>query len=494
MILPWDHQHKWECFDMDNTPLKKHRKKGRQLVPPFVEFGISGQSWKDDRLPEMLWASLLFTDLERGKALTLCRTLAQKISSLDNPDNYSDVTLTGLALIPEKEFLYLLGHIFQDGESKGSLAPLLLLDGIPGATRWQKELKDNNVSEQMQWNALGKAVLETIDHQSEVSTDCRWVRLLCKMMGGKFRFPEKQEMEIINFPNMGDLREVRPSIRANEMMVDLPHNKKREWPALFWKEVWGKTRCDIPNGANSDITPFSQVTTTRRIVEDVYAELCEHMLKHVESTGIEVKTETVFGMGLYALAVTDDVLASLSSERVLGRFALRTIVEIYITLKYLLMKDDDVTWVQYRDFGSGQAKLAKLKSLERGSTPNFLDMEKLEFIANEDKWEEFLAVNVGHWENTDLRSMAMAIGEKLIYDTYYEWASTYSHAHWGAIREHCFNICFNPLHRGHRVPSFPPNILPDATPDIAILIDKLLDTISNEFPVFPWRISIYRLA
>ena len=478
---------------MNSTPLDKHRRKGKRLVPPFGDLPkISPEPWKDNRLPEMIWASLVFTGIQRETALELFRRMAFRIKDISEPKWDADITLSGLSNLPEEKFLFLLSEVLRQEDIKACLEPLLLLEEMPGRSIWHKALGAPRRPEQDLWNALSKAVLETIDHQSETSTDCRWIRLICEVMGGRLRLPDELLDQLINFPKIGDLREVRPFIRASEISLDSMENKTRDWSKRFWMEMWRRTRCSF--GSSDKITPqYSRVTTTRQLVEDVYANLCNHAVSNFETTGVEIKAETIFGLGLYGLALTDDILASASSERVLGRLALRTIVEIYITLKYLITKNDPSSWVKYRDFGSGQAKLAKLKSLEGNFLPNFMDLEKMRFIANEDRWDEFLTVNIGHWEDMNLRSMSIEVGVKEIYDMYYEWSSTYSHAHWGAIREHCYNICFNPLHKGHRIPSLPPNLLPDALPDIVSVIDKILDLISNEFPIFRWRIGIYRI-
>ena len=478
---------------MDSTPLRRHKKIGKRLIPPIAGYGWKGVSWQDDRLPEMIWAALLLTGMDRLKAIELLRSTALKIRELPNPDQYSDTTISGLASIPEAVFVKITGDLLKDAEARTCLAGLLILEGLPGKDRWEKLCGDHRISEDDQGEAVMKAVVATREQQSETSTDCRWMRVLSKMMGGLFHFPAEKAQEIENYPNQGDLTEVRPSIRANEMMVDGPDGKVRDWPPIFWKEVWERTKCQREPKLLESIISFRELTTTRSIVADVYVKLCNHSLSNLETTGIEARSEIIFGIGLYSLTIADEILATATSKSVFGRLGLRTIVESYITMSYLLKSDTEEIWLQYRRFGAGQAKLARLKAQERTSQPSFLDLKMLEQIANEDRWEEFLEVKIGHWESTDLRTMAIQTGLKHIYDSYYEWTSTYSHAHWGALREHCFSLCLNPLHRLHRIPACPPKELPDVTPDLALLLDKILDTISNEYPVFPvesWHLQL----
>ena len=42
-----------------STDISKHKRDGKTLLPPFRQLQMSPSSWKDDRMPEMLWAVLL---------------------------------------------------------------------------------------------------------------------------------------------------------------------------------------------------------------------------------------------------------------------------------------------------------------------------------------------------------------------------------------------------------------------------------------------------
>src|SRR6266403_2205131 len=81
-------------------------------------------------------------------------------------------------------------------------------------------------------------------------------------------------------------------------------------------------------------------------------------------------------------------------------------------------------------------KLAFLKAQElQGDLPPFIDEDALHSIANEDTWQEYLDIDIGHWANSNLRKLAMECGSKDLYDKYYDWASAFAHSHWGAVRD-----------------------------------------------------------
>ena len=60
--------------------------------------------------------------------------------------------------------------------------------------------------------------------------------------------------------------------------------------------------------------------------------------------------------------------------------------ECYIVLAFLLKRDEPALWKKYRNYGSGQAKLAFLKNfdLDKSDMPDYFDVSELEAMANEE--------------------------------------------------------------------------------------------------------------
>ena len=65
-------------------------------------------------------------------------------------------------------------------------------------------------------------------------------------------------------------------------------------------------------------------------------------------------------------------------------------------------------------YGTGQAKLAflKLADLEDQDIPSYVTLEELEELANEDRWKEFVDIDLGNWAKLDLRRMSDEAGVK----------------------------------------------------------------------------------
>ena len=71
------------------STISEHKHQGKKLIPPFVHnFNMTYASWKDDRLPEKLWAVLLVTHLPRENALNVFRRVAKYIEDLPEDDKF----------------------------------------------------------------------------------------------------------------------------------------------------------------------------------------------------------------------------------------------------------------------------------------------------------------------------------------------------------------------------------------------------------------------
>jgi hypothetical protein len=358
---------------------------------------------------------------------------------------------------------------------------LLLLDSLPGISRWRAVI-GVDPSEQ-DWQTLAAAVVETLDHQSEKSTDVRWLKYVLKIVLGKMFFaPKMRERveEIFAFPSKGDMRTVRPSIRAGEMM--LRRNPPSAWIEGYWAELLNKTECFDSSG-EFDYFNVAVPTLAHDAILDARHQLAQRFRAVMSTTRTDAKLDTAFGFVLYALSILEEIAAPPLSQLITGRIGLRSIAEVVITFSYLLRKNDATLWTAYRNFGSGQAKLAFLK-LEQasGDIPEFVDQETLFQIANEDSWQEFVTLDFGHWANKNLRDLAIDSGTKDTYDRYYDWTSTFAHAHWCAVRDTNFVTCHNALHRLHRIPRPYHRILPTVVPDAIELVNVTFSLLEETFP------------
>lgn len=485
--------------DYNYSDLSGHKRDGTKLRPPFMQMDkVKMSSWVDDHLPPMLWAALICAVLPREQYLGCFRAILENVARWfaeggvafevppenENPADalyFSTILdLEALARLPDEQFEIFLRIPLRHPLGYAALRPLILLDSIPRIDRWRHFLDVK--PEPSDWQTLAKAIGQTIDHQSEASTDIRWFKVMLAILAERVRFGpafEERIREFFEFPNKGEMRSVRPSIRSMEMTFRRKPGAK--WISDFWQECSDKTIClDPTDPAQERLAPTAleraNVLSTRRDVFNRFME-CR------TSVRTDSRLDSSFGLVFYALAILDEVGGGQCHEGILGRLGLRALVEAYVTLRYLCQKDDEKLWSGWRVFGAGQAKLAFLKVQEVvGDLPSFIDEDALHQIANEDKWQEYLDIDIGHWARANLRTLAEQCGAKDIYDKYYSWSSTFVHSHWGAVRDTNFITCQNPLHRLHRIPRVVHRRLTSMESDAVTIVNDMLRLLDVLYP------------
>ena len=471
----------------DHSTIDEHRRHGKTLTPPLVSLPeMKPVSWMNDRLPEMLWAALLVSHLPRPEALAVFRQVAEYVGQFHDIDAPYDITHTGLSKLRPEILEEILGIIVATDECKEILRSLLLLRGLPARDNWEGAIRQAPLAND--WEALMVAVAKTLYHQSQESTDCRWARLICALAAGRLKLPPELAKEYVYYPDYGNMRKVRPSIRATEMMLDMVGDTDREWPRRFWSQCLADTPC-FPLQTTLTSAPVIVGTTPERS-RQVYDLLIEHCNQTGTTTATDPEHDTVFGVAFYCLSILQELLRIGASQSITARLALRTIVECLITLAYLAEKNDPELWKSYRVFGAGQAKLQYLKLEELDEPPTYVSVEVLKELANEDIWEEFLPIELGHWEKANLRSLSIEANAKDDYDRFYAWTSAFAHGHWSSVRDAVYDSCGNPLHRLHRIPGKSARALPDVVPDACNLVDKVLEIVSKCYPDFPHRVTV----
>lgn len=475
----------------NTSSLNQHHREKKTLLPPLMRLpggGLTNPSpWIDDRLPELLWACLIISAIPRERALAIFRSIAEIGFNYRDSDETAEwrLYLSDFPNYPEELLQQLIEIVARDPLGYASLRPLLLFDTLPGKEQWVKLLSVEPQNDD--WNTLSNAVLVTLDHQSQEATDVRWLSLLFKIALGRVVFPETMKdkaEEIIHYPNRGDMRSVRPSIRSMELFIGMPHKEDalpNSWPSDFWSEGFSRTDC-IPAEKPRSVGEKHDVVKTFDSLRLAINTLIEHWFNTVQTTAIDARHDGSFGLCFFAIAALTEMLLGRNAYGITGRALIRTLVETRITLAYLKVKDDVELWKKYRTFGVGQAKLALLKLDNIEDHPDFTAPDVLESLSNEDYFQEFVAIDLGHWCGLDLRKMAEISKTKDDYDRFYGWSSTFVHGHWGAVRDTTMLHCLNPLHRLHRIPMSGHRMLESCAKDGIELINTMIQDLSELYP------------
>ena len=117
-----------------------HRRQGKKLVPPAVALldKLETVSWMNDRLPEMLWASLILTSTNRKDAFGEFNRLLEFVASHERKEEFSNLTLTGFSNL-EADLPRIHRRTPMDGVRTGEGRVRELQGGWPGLHwgRWE---------------------------------------------------------------------------------------------------------------------------------------------------------------------------------------------------------------------------------------------------------------------------------------------------------------------------------------------------------------------
>jgi len=478
------------------TNLSGHSPDGKRLHPPFAKLkGMKLTSWKDLSMPEILWAVVVRGNTSRESSLDFFRYVAKFVQQ--NPE-YADLRLTEIAKLEPDQRKKLVQHMAAwSDEIPGLLQSLLIFPNLPGRAEWLDVLGEVTNFDKAA-SDLATGVKEVLWHQSEHASDCRWVAFVCFIQSGKMKFSSaiadiKETLRAIDeYPNYGDVAHAQSFVRASDMRLGM-EDTDLTWVNHFWDECYQRTSC-IPEFTEYTF-PYTQEEWDRRHTHyaketaRVRKSLTSHWFDTTKTSAVDTRHETAFGIVLHSQSLLDEISIMRLNFSIGGRLALRAIIEAYITLAYLMTKDDQSTWNAYREYGTGQAKLIHLKLNELGSHPKSIDRKAIAAIANEDRWQEFTSINVGHWDDSNLRKNAEDAGLKDVYDQYYNWSSGYIHGSWAALRETVYQKCYNPLHHLHRIPNFGLPILTDVMEDAVEICNKTLDILNNAYPTYADRVQ-----
>ena len=467
----------------NKTRLQGHSLKGKQLVAPFNQpssrLNFEFSLWHE-RMPHILWLGLVFTSLPRAKAIFEIKLISKYIFEHDAKDSLDDLTMCGIENLDSQFRDDLIKKICSSPDVSAALSPMLWFDTLPNRGIWSKYLPEAPANAEL---ILKESFTTLLSRDSTAVTDSLWGVAMGSCVSGKMSSGSGLKEfvnKIFNYPDESD--HIQGFLRANELATSGLHTES-QWVETCWEELWSKSEC-VPAVRSEGAVKIDQVTHEN--INAMTKSLRRHWSETRLTTGLDTKHDAVFGMSFFSLRILNEVISIGNSVSVLGRLGLRTIVETWINLAYLTQMDRDEEWESWRSYGSGQAKLADMK-FETLDLPEYMDIDSIRWIASEDRASEYNDVNIGDWSRKDLRRRSLESDLKETYDSFYQWNSTYTHGSWGAVRETCFDICINPLHRFHLLPDRKP--LMDCLSSAAKAVDGVLEILDGNYPEFKERFS-----
>lgn len=470
---------------MAPTGLFDHKRKKNKLITPWNDMlsSINGelQSWCYERLPEYLWIALILERYGRTIGLEKCYRIIKKLREIAT---FSMPRLSDILALPNNDqeafFEYAVSII--DARILYPLSAIYTYTEYPAFSRFFSNLA-TPINERIA--QLNKVLKDNFDHQSYPATDVRFVVLYFALLGNRHHIRKEQADLILKYPRCDhadeEMRIIRPTVRSMEMLqlenINLP------FLTMFWERISDMSDCEIFS------IKHKEETADMHLYSDYLFEIFEYLGESYKAISpLDNRMLVLLGLSTYAYKRLQEVVDHNLPNSIIARGTIRVLIEIYIMIKYLLSLEshNPTIWEDYQYYGIGQYKLIVAKQRESGEELpcSHVQYKYLEILVNEYRYEEYIDMDLAYFDKEPIRKKAEHVGEKNLYDLYYDYDSAFEHGLWGAIRESALIKCNLAAHQYHCVPDYTrEQNMPSVWHDLVMVMNKIIAVLHNEYGV-----------
>ncbi len=470
-----------------------NKKKGKVITPLNEALGgrLELNSWGYERLPEYLWIALIHSSYSRDEAFSRLGNILFEISRTEESLDYPK--LSSILSLPEKRQVEIYNVIAKNVDSS-ILFPLTVIYRQNNYPVFCNYFYDSEFGVIERINRINEVLHRYIAPQAFESTDIRYLTLALMMFGRKIKVVRGMEI-LINalkeYPYTNheeDKMELyRSSIRAMEGGIQTVN---RDFIENFWKELGMITMCK----------PYYIVfkkdeNESEEFLQDTYNALNYLVLENKEKMLTETKFEVIIGSITYTYKIFKEKYEHDLFNTIMGRHAIRTMIEVYIILKYLLKleRENDNIWMEYKMHGVSKYKLVLLKARKNREVEcKHFEIPVVDAIVNEISPEEFLDIDLNYFDRLSIRKKSEEVEEKELYDLFYDYDTNYSHGLWGAVRESSLLFCDSVEHKYHKIPDLECHqIMPSIQQDTIYVMKKIMNLLSEIYSLPDWYMDKY---
>lgn len=478
---------------MTHSKIKDHKVRSGKVISPWnhaMGNTMTFSSWSLSRLPEYIWLCLIHNHYGREEGLKRAALILKDISSYEN--SIDRPKLSKILSLPNEtqERIY---KTIEHRVDKAVLAPMtsiLVDDKEHGVFRSAFYINEQSIEERIE--VIKNMLAKYYEHQSHDATDIRYLVLLNQIYQKKLIISSAmsemiealQEYPITSHDDE-KMRSYRPSVRASEIGMDEPNI---EYIDKFWRDIGMTTECNMffIKHEKSDLEVEAYLNDTSDVIEFLYN-------KNKEKSLFDEKFKVLITMVVFAYKIMSEIAGKDMGNSIAGRSSIRSMVEVYIMLKYLLKMSDEKPniWQEYQYYGIGKYKLILLKARETTVDKDcHVNPDLLEILVNEDIWEEFIDTDLRYFDQMNIRQKSEYVEEKELFNILYDYDSNYTHALWGSVRESSMLKCNNPAHKFHAVPDFSiqQNCI-DVIPDMNKIMKKIMCLLHGEYSLPEWYLE-----
>lgn len=461
------------------SKLSDHKfKKGKFITPfnsiPQIQELSDEKSWTYGRMPEYIWIGLIFRTLGRDEGLNKLYKIISELHRLA-PELFTARLSQILKLDSHIQLEFY--SIIKKEIRADVLAPLTVIITESENPEFCEAFFVTDLSIEDRCEALIETMKEIMGHQSNMSTDIRFVALYYHLLKGKMHLQKMDAELLCRYPQLSHDDEMMNmasgNVRSLEMMVLNFETPDSTYIKNFWRRMSEMTECTL----------YTIEFPIENRPIDVYMEKLHEIFEYlselyVATSPLEDKMNVLLGIATYSYKRLKEAYEHSLFNSISGRNCVRGLIENYMMMKYLVKNESnhENIWKDYKLYGLGCYKLVLAKHREFGAEgePHF-DQFYVEAIVNEFKEEEFINMDTGYFNNQGIREKIESVGEKLLYGLYYDYDSSFEHGLWGAVRESSLLKCNNPAHQYHCIPDIDDRIvLKSVMPDCVMVMNKTL--------------------
>ena len=445
-------------------------------IPGMTEVGDE-KSWPYGRLPEYIWMGLILEKFGRRRGLEALYKIIIELHRI--APSLRTPRLSSILSMPDdnqSEFYNVICNIV----GSQALNPLTLICTRTEAPVFSSFFFSADSSIENRQKKLIALLQKLMDHQSNESTDIRFVVLYFGLLTDHIVMQKKQLDLLLKYPYLAhsdeEMRMIRPLVRSAEQMLLEFEPSATEFLKKFWRGISEMTDCKLfqvcfPSEQHDIALYMERVHEVFSYLSDMYTAL----------QPLDTKMSVIVGLATYSYKRLRELYDYQLFNSIAGRGVVRVMIEVYITLKYLIAneKDHENIWKDFQLYGLGLYKLVLTRHREKEERPlSHFDASYIELLVNEFRNEEFLNMDTKYFDKQNIRLKAENVGEKDLYGLYYDYDSSYEHALWGAIRESTMLKCDNPAHQYHIVPDVEGQlVLKSVLADCVLVMNKTISFI-----------------
>ena len=460
-------------------------KKGKFVTPmhsvPFMKEMPDNETWAYGRMPEYLWIGLILKKYGRTIGLQKLYVIITKLNEVAPTLHVASMSQI-LALDDNTQaafYEYLLENV-----EKEVLTPLTVFLTTNYAPVFSKYFFAKKLTIEDRLQILTQTMDDIMGHQTHEATDIRFVAVYFTLLSGRLHIMQEQAELLSQYPRISHDSEmmhiIRPTVRSMEMALVHMETPNTNYLKIFWECMSKMTDCELYS------FPFAEEKQDISNYHQALHALLDYLIELFKNAmPLDDKMAVVLGLVTYSYKQFDEAYSHNLFNTIAGRYCVRSLIENYITLKYLIKNENDHTniWKDFQLHGLGHYKLILSKHREHPeiTTNCHFDQALINAFVNEFTMEEFIDMDTRYFDAQNTRLKAAAVDEKDLYGLYYDYDSAFIHGLWGAIRESTLLKCSNPAHQYHCVPDIDHNIkLKSVLHDCVLVMNKtisFLDTI-----------------